>query len=294
MEKKEKEILLEERKYNLLPFHEHICSHLYCQPKNNPQINDKLFLCKYGQFHLCLAECYEEEVCPISGCSNGYIEIYTDAYKQDHHKRPCVSGEDVILQIEEIVEQLLYSHYRNIVNNNWVKKQQKCCKKEKNVYITQHYKTKPINLIQILMIESKYNNYKLPLQILQRDSEKIANYSHLVYQMYTNIKQYVQEKICIASITLCVLYKMQQGFSIDGVCIIPLDPYLTAHLPLINDLPQFGLDKKKFTKGEKIIKQLVYVVKSSFTSLNNISLKEKEEEKELVTFLPTSRKKLCM
>jgi hypothetical protein len=49
---------------------------------------------------------------------------------------------------------------------------------------------------------------------------------------------------------------MQQGISVDGSVLLPMDSFLLYHLPLINDLSTFKLDKRKYTKGENLVKLL--------------------------------------
>ena len=62
-------------------------------------------------------------------------------------------------------------------------------------------------------------------------------------------------KSSIQAITVGTLYVMRQGYkSVDAdVTILPLDPYLAQHLPIMNQLPRFGIEKNSFTKGQRLI-----------------------------------------
>jgi hypothetical protein len=296
------------RQYETLSYKTHMCSDSICKPQNETTLkkrgllssttpyvtNDRIFVCIYGTIHECTPNtCMNNNTCPISGLSDGVVIEYNSydpndsrTWNKEKYKRKQISLTDVYEKAKDLIETLLYSHHRTQINDKWKKQQLKLCNKEKNACINPHV---PINLIQLAMIQCKYDCKTLPLEILERDEERINYYTYMVIQMYEKIQKYNSDKLCIESVTLGVLYKMKQGFKIDSVIIIPIDIYLVEHLPQMNDLPKFSIDKRKFTKGEKWITYTIEQAQKSGKNLQEIALDEKTIETVKV-FKPTSRK----
>jgi hypothetical protein len=72
---------------------------------------------------------------------------------------------------------------------------------------------------------------------------------------------------------------MQCGLTIGGRVVLPKDDFLEKHLPAMNDLSRFKIDRRKYAQGEKLIKQIAA----------DIHIKESKIQKELKLFLPQSR-----
>jgi hypothetical protein len=106
--------------------------------------------------------------------------------------------------------------------------------------------------------------------------------------MFQCIQKYVGENLNLDAIALGTLYKMQQGIRLEETVILPVDRFLVDHLPLINDLPQFKLDKRKFTRGEKLISQMIDNVKKMKIPLTEIALKLDRDE-NFIIFTPRPR-----
>ena len=257
----------------------HNCSIQFCDPLNatglikrglmvsSSHYPDNLYICKYGQVHECLpATCMAAEVCPVSGASYGVIEEY-DFYDPDDARtwaKPGAPNNPTVKRTSAIdpydrafgmIDTILYSTHREHVHREWVTQQKKRAKKEKDHYAGECRTTHvPVNLIKLLMIESHAgSNSSGGLSILKRDVDVISRYAGYAVQVYRNVQTYVREKISIEAITLAVLYKMQQGMIVNDVTIIPLERFLLEHLPLINDLPKFKINKKLYTAGERLI-----------------------------------------
>lgn len=295
---------------DLLPSREHICSHEFCQPENesifirrgllNPEdrkTEDDVFVCKYGQIHQCSFEdCMANGYCPISGMSDGYISEYSSYNRHDPRtfkKDKVISSpskqSDVYTKIESVIENILYSNSRKKINEQWYNKQMKLCKKDKDNYIQEECSDRPINLIGVMMIESLYRSLMAPLVILEFDQIKLHYYTQVVLFVYQCVQKYVGEGVKLDAVILGTLYKMQQGIRVDDTVILPVDRYLVDNLPLINDLPRFKIDKRNFTRGEKLISQMIENIKKEQIPISEIALKLDKNE-EFKVFMPSSRK----
>ena len=303
--------LLHSRKFELRPHINHICSHEYCKPENESSLkkrglipketpmvtNDSVFVCIYGNIHECSEyTCMNNTICPISGLSDGHPSNYSSYNRKDprtfikdpiKHKRKRLTDDELYEKAENLVEIILYSNCREKINEKFKRQQVKLCNKEKNAYTKEFY---PVNLPQLAMVQCKYDSKTVPLEILKRDPQRIEYYTFMIVQMYKKINQYIDDKLCIESITLGLLYKMKQGLKIDGIIIIPIDLYLVEHLPVMNDLPVFNIDKRKFTKGEQWINYSIEQARKQGVSLQDIALEERHIE-AVTVFKPTSRKK---
>lgn len=298
------------RRANLYPRREHFCSVPYCDPLNEsglrsrgflsandkPHTDDTMYICKYGAIHICTpytcADSDGPEGCPISGLSSACAPTFGDNYDPRHKSSPPASrykrhkAEVQETEIENVVETLLYSDFRKHVNEEWIKKQQKACRKEKDSYVEEKCDKLPINIIGLLMIESKYDLIKqrLPLTVFpEPDRARVAAYTSIISQVCQQaLGMHVGKKLCYISIALGVLYLMQCGLTIDGRVVLPKDDFLEKHLPAMNDLSRFKIDRRKFAQGEKLIKQIP-----------DLHIKETKvlSEEEFRVFMPQSRTK---
>ena len=314
VEKKYEEIFLQARCAELYPYKEHYCYRELCDPQNetalrrrgliHPSVpimtNDDVFLCRYGDWHICSVDtCMNDEICHISGASMGIVQQYSSydpndarTYKdspihEKKNKNPEV--EDIM---ETMIETLLFSSYRNTINEEWKNKKRKIGKKQKDNYVHEQCHQLPINLVGLAMLETKTLSLleTPPLTILNRDKETIRYYKYIVRQVYELVKTYSGDnKICVQSITIATLYKMQQSIVIDGVTILPVDEFLVKHLPLMNDLGRFKVDKRKYTRGERLIDQSIREATKNQVPLTDIAIVSKEEEEEEIIFKPSAR-----
>lgn len=161
-------------------------------------------------------------------------------------------------RIEEHIEALLYSSVRIKINNDYTTQNNKSCSREKDGYINKCRKEGvPVNRIVLDMINDRYKHIILPMTILKEDRDRVAYYIESVMQVYDIVQRYSssegQNKICITSVTLATLYFMRTSYQVDGITLIPLDGFLKEHLPSLNELPRFSFDKKKYTRGSKLL-----------------------------------------
>ena len=63
----------------------------------------------------------------------------------------------------------------------------------------------------------------------------------------------LRTRLAVESIALAVLYYMRHGYTQRSIELIARDDYLGKHLPPMNALSQFKLDKKRFTDGERLL-----------------------------------------
>lgn len=280
MDKKIKSRLYLARSCELINFKHHQCSLKFCNPQNEQNLIDRnllkgppqssnLFICKYGQFHSCSSElCMIEGYCLVSGMTMGIRHNYSsydpndyrtwESTKDQQKETTTRKDDDILSKIEHLIDNILYSPIRKTISENWKINKTKKCTKERQLFITTcNDRRIPINLIDLAMINSKYSYCDSYLETLDKDLNRLYIYVDFVSQIHSKILKYTNNKPCVESITLAVLYKLQHGIIIDNVELIPIDLYLQANLPLMNDLPQFGIDKKKFTQGERAI-QFMY------------------------------------
>jgi hypothetical protein len=258
---------------------------------DGPATTEHLYLCKFGQYHECgEEECGYDEVCPVSGMahieqmdisnydSNKPItwgkpsSLISDAHAErmmrkyvpeTPHPQPAprivpearsVKLDEVFLRIESLIDRILFSDQRKKINATCTSQQARKSKREKDMYIAECAERRvPINMVQLIMIDTKYAKNIHMLNIIPRDDAMLTKYANFVLQVYIRVQHCMSEKVCPDAITLGTLYKMQQGMKVNDVTLIPLDPFLANNLPLMNDLPKFQVNKKKYTQGERLI-----------------------------------------
>lgn len=165
---------------------------------------------------------------------------------------------EVRKRIEGHVETLLYGKERKKINSDFMSQHEKACTREKDIYIGKcRLDQVPPNQIALHMINDRYKRVQMPLVILDMDQSILTYYTNVVMQIYELVQRYSsdngQGKVCIASVTLGVLYLMRTSYQIDGITLIPLDRFMQENLPSMNELPRFGFDKKRYTRGSKLI-----------------------------------------
>jgi len=257
-----------------------------------PPTTEHLYLCKYGQLHECGDSCCFDEVCPVSGMTHmDQIDVadydstnpltwgpkpsnlISDAHAERVMKRYCppstekgasvpeapkqkmIKLDDTYLRIESLIDRILFSDQRKKINTTCINQQARKSKREKEVYLAKCEKEHvPYNLMELMMIDAKYTRNVHSLNIIPRDDQLLTKYANYVLKVYLRVQECNGDgKVCPDAITLATLYKMQQGNKVNGVTLIPLDPFLADNLPLMNDLPKFKVNKKKYTQGERLI-----------------------------------------
>lgn len=253
--------------------------------------NDTVYLCKYRQYHICDQQHCHCALCPISGVCWG-TQLYSSYASDDHrtwnvtadadedpnvyimpgyeHTGPSpapVAQEQAFVsklnrmdasdKVEQVVEKLLYSHKRVTINEEYYKQKDKALQRERDAYIVQCVRQGvPVNRVHLTMIADRHQSNQAPMAILERDSALVSHLVDSVLQVCEIVERYSQQtqsKICVTSIALGVLYTMRQGLVLENVTLIPMSPLLRDHLPIMNHLSKFGLEKQKYTKGHQLI-----------------------------------------
>jgi len=233
----------------------------------------------------------QDQTCPVSGIQ--WASIVSNYSKNDsrtwynkgtemsdpkaiqngprqHAKKQNFYSESMIKNTTEtLINLLLYSHTRLDRNqaaaNDHIDQSQNAmntyAKHRKNELKQMCYKT------DLYRLNAHYCSQQLPLRILEIDLSRIEYYVHVVLQLwhicqkfyihpinrtFNNNGNEIKNRLTPEVVALGVLYSMRQGITIQGVDLLPKDNYL-ENLPIIIDLSFFGVDKKKVTKGNKIL-----------------------------------------
>lgn len=285
----------------LLAPHPHICSRAYCDPQNevnlvsrglvddNKSMTCHIFICKYGQIHTCdRYTCMAEGVCAVSGLVEHNFQEYAD-YDKHNAKTWAKPGNNLATapppkrlkideeRIEYIIDTLLYSEERVKICQDLQTTTAKACRKECVNYEKLCALNKvPINMIVLGEIVSRYAKPQ-PLEILIRDQARIDFYAGVV----KHFLRFLPEKVNLDAVVIGTLYCMQQGITIDNIEVLPLDPFLLHNLPLMNDIPRFGLDKKRFTMGQKVLIRLIEQTQKKGQNLHTIAYEGRFIERDV-------------
>lgn len=255
-----------QRELLLTPHPPQPCHNLLCDPQNEIALIRRgllagphrcpefLYLCKYGEFHLCSEICTAEGPCLVSGVSSGLIEEYSSYNRTDHRTWGLevvrASRPDYYAQVEHVVDSLLYSPIRQRIALQNRKLAQRRLKKLKTSVVTNALsKNKPVNMIHLAMLTEKHSETPADHATGSRDAERVDRYVKLVLGIYRQLP----EKTCVETLTLGVLFKLRTGLVVDGEECLAQDLFLRDHLPSINSLEKLGFDKKKVTRGEKLL-----------------------------------------
>jgi len=173
-------------------------------------------------------------------------------------KRKKTSFKKLLIQYritaQLIVTSLLYSPIREKINNATNKNNLKILAKKTQSYIKACEKQRNVvNIIHLMMLNDTYKSVNCKLEILNYDEHVINKYTNIIIETYKNVKKYYTESFKFETIALGTLYEMRQGYKIEQIQLFPSDSFLLHNLPIINDIPSFGFDKKYITKGKQII-----------------------------------------
>ena len=198
--------------------------------------------------------------------------------------------------IERMTKNILYSKCRSTINNKRSKKSEMVYIDTVNAYKLQCIADRePINLIKLMLIDQHHNHNNsvelLPIEVYNID--KIQHYVHICRQVFIFVQKYWDKKICFDSVILAILYGMKRGYTLHGNVILPQDMYLTYMLPLINDLPSFGISKKYLTAGQDLLDGAFLDAIDNGTFNFKLEFIEKEvNEDKYVSMRPANYRKL--
>lgn len=212
-------------------YHPHMCERTYCLPQteqhitHTPTANTTVFVCRFGQVHICDFDHCQCSVCPISGACYGHgggWSSYDPSDPRTYEMSRTVDDEfptflvleglapketepvlvkkrrthyqnngNVIKRAENVVETLLYSQERNKINTEYMQRQKKACTREKDTYVTQCKKNHQLpNMLSLDQINNRYKYNKPPLTIIKTDVERVAYYSDVIAQVYELVQRH--------------------------------------------------------------------------------------------------------
>lgn len=186
---------------------------------------------------------------PIHGLPEGPLVVPT------HKRRKRVQKKVNINQItEDVIRTLLYAdRYRLAVNQARLKKSP-----EISNYIDMCRSRKiPINLIDVQLLQRmfKYRAFKM-LSMCEYDFDLVNSYKNTCQQICSMVDRYwanKEVKICFKNVIIAFLYQSRSGYTVGENEILPRDHFLQRALPMANELPFFGFEKKSIVKGQRLL-----------------------------------------
>ncbi len=272
---------------------EHACRRETCNPQNEPELTNMpltncVYLCNYGQVHVCLPDvCTEavhanrgELVCPISGLVLGVEEsLFTRA--EPHYSIVRVKPEkkraktaapfaSTVKKIKTyamgVVEKLFYGAPRAEMNAVAARKRRDKCDQKLKTYVSmQKRKREFVSLPHLILLKSNAMLEPLPYEVFaEHDAKWMAACAGCVARtweclvgafygpddLYKEVRD-APTKPNMEAITLAVLYMMQKGYA----DIIPYDETVSRHIPHEKDLNLFGYNAKKIKPGKDLVQR---------------------------------------
>lgn len=186
--------------------------------------------------------------------------------------KPSLTAEQIEDRCTVMIKLLLYSRQRVTRNGLLHQEQMQAANLACATYLQkQAQQRQPPFFTDLYRIRAHLLFCEAPLQILEFDESRCRYYVGIVTQVWQRVQQfYVRDhdkvrdaqaveivpRLDFESVILATLYGMRQGYHQRGVRIIPQDPFLAQHLPLISDLiTHFSLPRDAITKGQKILRR---------------------------------------
>ena len=280
--------------------------------------NDEIYLCNYRQYHICNANECHCSTCPISGACYG-ASLFSSYSPQDQRtwnvgpedddtpvlrpmpgwehtiqaepsvepaqKRFRANTSEVRNRVETLIERFLYGQERVKINHEFDEQKDKNSRRKKEAYVNQCVKhNRPVNLLEICMMNDHEDSLGAPLEILEKDMQVVHYLTFIVLQVYEIVQRYGgingtqgQGKVDVVSVTVATLYYMRKGYVLDDVTILPVNDLLREHLPIMNYLPKFGVEKRKLLKGEKVVKYSYSEALKQGVDIHELCLRHYEE-----------------
>jgi hypothetical protein len=174
------------------------------------------------------------------------------AQRQPRYRK---STKEYISIATAIVSTLLYSSVREEINQERIH----AVNEARDVKLRHYYrdKSKEIpNLIDVLTIRGNFGP-PLCMESLEQDHERLYQYVNIIMHVWRVVvtSPYGKENpnVSFKQVALATLYQMQQGYNVEGVLLLPADPYL-FNLPPVKDLTRFNdYNQRSVTAGRKVI-----------------------------------------
>jgi hypothetical protein len=312
----------------------HRCGSGTCNPQSEPDLvsnpmSSNVYLCRFGTHHVCsqsscrLYSETREQTCPISGIQ--YEQLYSSYNKNDpktwnaraeagllsagttgkKRAKKSKSPADVpISQVKErsgvIVEKLLFSWERTLLNQKYQTKLAAEARKERELYVQERSECRQMpHLVSLVTITAKAQSaHPPPMTIFEPNPLLVQHYIAIVAQVWRMLidNSYTSEpRMDIETVTLGTLYWMRTGLRIEeaDVVVLPKDDFLLHHLPALPDLSDFGYDRGRVTHGLRLIQQTCMETQHKSLDMSHLSLKFEDlpRPEDAVRFIPLKRKK---
>lgn len=194
-------------------------------------------------------------------------QIHTDEHDNDKRKRrkkpPTRKPPPEFNRKEahDLIEKLLYSNIRKLINRKETAEITRKMKKELTAYGNRQQEQRQLKrYMDIMQIADVYGRKMLSFQDLPYDSGRIAYYAAIGEQVWDKVLRFIEMfqihidcKRDPQSVLLATLYSMRQGYVVDGMSLIPYDPFIAQHIPPINHFDAFDISKHLVTQGQKLI-----------------------------------------
>jgi hypothetical protein len=209
-------------------------------------------------------------------------------------KRRRIPMKRIAGMLEEIVVRLLFEGGPREKTNQ----QYQAIAHQKHNKLVEAYKLNaalkrvPLNAIDLLIFQ---DNTSYPcLHVLEYDFNRVFYYKNIMTHVFQLCRNYVldvdPQQQYIENIGIGVLYSMRNGVSREDVTFLPKDEFLCIHLPMINDLTHFRIDKHRITTGEKLVNYIYNEALKSVTHQSELMLPVASLDNNIRVLKCTSRK----
>lgn len=180
-----------------------------------------------------------------------------------------LSVEETERRAGAVVKQLLYSRDRRALIQSFVSRQMQqgrdaqanYCRDQRNAQqlpflsdmyrIAANYTRQEIRLHEFDFNKATFEYYIFVLlhvwDVLQRFHVPMNE------KQYTALDEEIVPRLDFEAVCLGALYGMRKGISRGSLELLPADDFLLQHLPTINELSNFNMEKSHVTKGERLI-----------------------------------------
>lgn len=179
-----------------------------------------------------------------------------------------ISKETALERGRTLVDTLLYSNARRHRNMDALEEFQRQAENAKQTYIAGRLKNRQLPfLTDILRLVGNFCSQPLPLIEYPRDENVLEYYAHVIYQVWCKVLDYcdkqldedgneIPPRVDYETVGMGVLYTMRDGLQCSNVMVLPEDHFLVASLPDVRDMNYFGIQKRKVTLGNNLLKKI--------------------------------------
>lgn len=167
------------------------------------------------------------------------------------------SGE-LVREAQNLIIALFYSNTRDKINEQ--KRREAADRSKRKIKAYKQGKkalNQPWIVIDVLTIDGNERLIDDHIATLKRDESKIEYFASVIMRVWEIVNESPwghanQGRIKFEQHCLGVLYHMRRGYQPDEVVYIPKHDYM-RYLPHVNDLKEFGFEKRSVKSGMKVI-----------------------------------------